>query len=390
MAKERIIIVDVLRGFALLLIVLIHNVEHFDFFKSPQVNFLFSEATDNEVMRLAFLLISGKAYSIFALLFGLSFFIQMDNKAQVGVDYRWQFLWRMFILLVIGFLHSLVYRGDILHTYAILSIPVVFLFRVRTRFLWIISALLAIQIPMLITLTQSFINPDYEYIEPLKDFFSEGNKLYASGSFCEVIQYNFWKGRITVWAWIFNNGRYLQLIALFIIGLIIGRKQLFHNIYKKTKGLVIILAVSVVFVFILSKVNGVIYTSNLTKLQIRFLSTIVSSFINLSATSGIISLVSLLYIKFKNLYVFKLFSAYGKMSLTNYISQAVLGVVLFYDFGFGLYRYLGSTWSAILGFTIFFVQAEISLRWNKTYRYGPLEWFWRCATNFDFSIKMKR
>ena len=77
--KERIIIVDVLRGFALFMIVIIHFVEHFDFMRRPEVNFLFSHELDTKVKDIVFMLVSGKAYSVFAVLFGLSFFIQMDK-----------------------------------------------------------------------------------------------------------------------------------------------------------------------------------------------------------------------------------------------------------------------------------------------------------------------
>ncbi|MFP4026070.1 MAG: DUF418 domain-containing protein [Thiohalospira sp.] len=390
MIKERIIIVDVLRGFALLMIVLIHYVEHFDFFKSPQVNFLFSSAVDKEVMRYSYILISGKAYSIFALLFGLSFFIQMDNKAQKGIDYRWRFLWRMIVLLIIGFFHSLIYRGDILHIYALLSFPIILLFKVKTKYLWIIAFLLIIQIPMIYNLIQTFTDSNYEYTIPLKGYFGEGNSVYATGDFWEVVRYNFWKGRITVWAWTFNNGRYLQLIALFVVGLIIGRERVFENIDSKFKWFLIVLLISVALVVLLIKLNSSFKTSDLTELQKGFLNTIITSIINLSATTGVISLVTLLYIRLKNLYIFKLFSAYGKMSLTNYVLQAIFGVILFYDFGFGLYKFLGSTWSIILGLMIFLIQALISKYWNGKYRYGPLEWFWRCSTNLDFSIKIKR
>ena len=390
MTKDRIIIVDILRGFALLLIVLIHHVEHFDLFKEPQVNFVFLSATDKEVMRLSFLLISGKAYSIFALLFGLSFFIQMENQAQKGIDYRGRFVWRMTILLVIGFLHSLMYKGDILHIYALLSFPLVLLYKVRTSILWVVAVLLVLQLPMLYHLIQSFIDANYVYVPPFKEYFEEGNKIYATGTIGEVINYNVWKGRVTVWAWTFDNGRYLQLIALFIIGLIMGRKRLFENIEHRTKSLIIILVVSILLIFLLSTINSSFQTSDLTTLQKGFIDKMLTSLVNLSATAGIIALVCLLYSRFKDWYVFELFSAYGKMSLTNYVSQAVLGVILFYNFGFGLYKYLGSTWSLILGGFIFLVQALISKQWNEKFRYGPIEWFWRCLTKLDFGIKIKR
>ncbi|MEJ2147216.1 MAG: DUF418 domain-containing protein [Acidobacteriota bacterium] len=390
MKKERIIVVDVLRGFALLFIVLIHYVEHFDFFSPPSVHFLFSNTLDREVMNATFLLISGKAYSIFALLFGLSFFIQMNNKEQRGIDYRWRFLWRMTVLLLIGFLHSLIYRGDILHIYALLSLPVVFLYKVRTKYLWLIAVLLVIQLPTLYNLFQALTTPGYEYVQPLKGYFREGNIVYSTGDFWEVVKYNFWKGRITVWAWTINNGRYLQLIALFIVGLILGRKRIFENIENRIKGLVITLLVSIILFLVLTVINDDFKASDLTNTQKELFNTLLTSLINLAATSGVVALITLTYLGFKNLYIFRMFSAYGKMSLTNYISQAVFGVIVFYGFGFGMYRYLGSTWSIMIGATVFIVQLIISTHWSKTHYYGPVEWIWRCATNFDFGIKMKR
>lgn len=390
MPKERIVIVDILRGFALLLIILIHFVEHFDFFKSPQVNFLFSKEFDQVVTETTFLLISGKAYSVFAILFGLSYFIQMDNKAQKGIDYSKQFLWRMTVLLLLGFLYSLIYRGDILHIYALLSIPIIFLYKVKTKYLWIIAGLLVIQIPMIYNFVQTVIDPNYIYINPIKAYWSEGEVAYSTGSFIEVIQYNIWKGRLSVWSWSYSTGRVLQLIALFIVGLILGRKRVFNNIDKNRKGLIVTLIVSIVIIITLIMINNEFKASELIKLQKRFINTFLTSIINLAATSGIISLISLFYLKAKELYIFKLLAAYGKLSLTNYIIMGLFGAIFFYDFGFGMYRYLGATWSILLGGLVFFIQAVFSKYWNEKYYFGPIEWFWRCCTNLNFSIKIKR
>ncbi len=388
--KERILIVDTLRGFALLLIVLIHFVEHFDFFKDPEYNFLFSPEVDGKVINTVFIIISGKAYSIFALLFGLSFFIQMDRKAAQGVDFRGTFLWRITILLSLGFVHSLVYRGDILHIYAIIGIPLIFLYRVNTKVLLLISFLLLIQIPMIYELIQSFINPNYEYIKHIKEYFMEGNEIYASGSFLDVISYNLWKGRISVWSWTYYNGRFLQLLTLFIVGMLLGRIRIFENISKNRKAFVTTLLISIAsfvfFLFLYNKINS----SSLSELQKGMLNTIIISYENLAITAFFISLIILLYLWFENALIFRLFASYGKMSLSNYVFQAVFGVIFFYGFGLAMYKYLGSTWSLILGFFVFFTQAVISHYWNKKYYYGPLEWLWRCLTYFDFGIRFKR
>ncbi len=390
MIKERIIIVDVLRGFALLLIVLIHSVEHFEFYTPPKVNFLFSSEFDRQIFDSVLLLISGKAYSIFALLFGLSFYIQMDSKAQKNINYRWGFVWRMCVLFIIGLIHSLIFRGDILHIYAILSLAIVSLYKVKINYLWIIAVLLFIQIPTIYNLVQSFLDPDAKFINPLSVYWREGRIAYSSGSFKEVVQYNLWQGRSSVYSWCYGNGRFIQLIGLFIVGLILGRNKVFHQIDHYRKQLLFVLTGSVVVIFALSIVRTEIDSSELLGLQKRLIGILLSSYSKLAATAGITALIILLYLKAKDLNFFKLLSAYGKMSLSNYVFQSVLGVLFFYHFGLGMFRYLGSAWSLLLGILVFYLQAIISQKWNDKYYYGPLEWFWRCCTKLDFSIKLKR
>lgn len=161
--NNRILIVDALRGFALLLIVIIHFVEHFDFFFDPEVSFLFSLETDKKVMDATFFVISGKAYSIFAILFGFSFFIQLSRQEAKGVDFRMRFLWRLMVLLIMGFVHSLIYKGDILHIYALLGLVLVVFYKVKTNLLYLVAILFALQIPHLYFLVESHLNPDFTY-----------------------------------------------------------------------------------------------------------------------------------------------------------------------------------------------------------------------------------
>ncbi|MBN1597646.1 MAG: DUF418 domain-containing protein [Bacteroidales bacterium] len=386
----RILIVDTLRGFALLLIVLIHYVEHFDFFMNPEINFLFSQETDNRVMEWIFIIISGKAYSIFALLFGFSFFIQMDRKKNEGVNFMGRFIWRLTILLLMGFIHSLIYRGDILHIYALLAIPLLFIYRVNTKILLCISVLLVLQIPMIYHLIRSFSVPEYEYANKIPQYWAEGNNVYATGNFVDVVKYNFWKGRISVWAWTIYNGRYLQLITLFIVGMILGRTRVFEKISDYKRSLFKVLVISIVLFFVFYYSGKFFTDSSYTRLQLSLISTILTSYSNLAITSVITTLIILIYLKFQNAYIFRLFAAYGKMSLSNYIFQAVLGVIIFYGYGFALYKYLGSTWSLILGLMIFTLQAVFSDYWNKKFYYGPLEWVWRALTYMDFGIRFRK
>lgn len=96
--KIRINLVDALRGFALLGIVLIHNIEHFDTVFSPEAETAFGRTIDEMVKHITVFMIGGKAYAIFALLFGFSFSLQYERKRLQGQDFCGRFVWRLCLL----------------------------------------------------------------------------------------------------------------------------------------------------------------------------------------------------------------------------------------------------------------------------------------------------
>lgn len=389
--KSRIIIVDALRGFALLGIILIHSIEHFDFFYPPEVNWLFPAIWDEFVFDTVFLLISGKAYSIFALMFGFSFFIQMERQKQIGIDFRGKFAWRLIILMCLGFVHSLFYEGDILHIYAILGMSLILFDKLKTKHLIILAGLLALQIPTLIQLLISYINPAYEFKETFgAGLWGIGSDIFAKGSFFEVLEYNNWLARTAVWGWTFYNGRYLMLIALFIFGLVLGRLQFFPNLVENKKTLKKIALITFIFSVVIVQFKILILTFSLGETQSYFLNILLGAYTSFTHTFFIFSVFCLIYIKFSKAKVFNYLAVYGRMSLTNYISQSIIGVIIFYGWGFGLYRYLGSSWSLIYGMLFFILQVAFSKYWMKHHYYGPIEWLWRALTQLDFSIPLKR
>jgi len=104
---------DVLRGFAVMAIILLHAIEHFNFYQFPDtsgqpvwLNFL-----DKAVWDGLFFAFGGKAYAIFALLFGFSFFIQHDNQRLRGNDFRLRFCWRLVLLFVVGQINAAFFTG---------------------------------------------------------------------------------------------------------------------------------------------------------------------------------------------------------------------------------------------------------------------------------------
>ena len=68
------------------------------------------------------------------------------------------------------------------------------------------------------------------------------------------------------------------------------------------------------------------------------------------------------------------------MALTNYISQSLIGIMLFYGLGFGLGTSFGLIYIELTALAIFLMQVMLSLIWLHYFRFGPLEWLWRMCT----------
>lgn len=134
---ERITVINALRGFSLIGICLIHSMQHFGAMGTMTSQAVFPwEGTMNEIFSwLINYLVFGKFFIIFSCLFGLSFFIQMDRAAKKGLDFRPRFLWRLVLLLAIGYLHGLIVRVDILLIYAILGFVLVLMYKWPTKLL---------------------------------------------------------------------------------------------------------------------------------------------------------------------------------------------------------------------------------------------------------------
>ncbi|MBQ2019172.1 MAG: DUF1624 domain-containing protein, partial [Alistipes sp.] len=115
--KQRISSIDALRGFSLIGIVLLHCMEHFDLTSYPEYTSELMQKIDTIVYDVIRFFVQGKSYAIFSMLFGLSFFIQMDNQADKGVDFRLRFLWRMALLFVLGYVNGLMYMGEFFVVY---------------------------------------------------------------------------------------------------------------------------------------------------------------------------------------------------------------------------------------------------------------------------------
>jgi uncharacterized protein len=143
--SPRIEVVDALRGFAILSIMLLHNIEHFDFYYFPEQLPQWMKALDGNIWKTLFFIFSGKSYAIFSLLFGLTFFIQFNNQQKKGLDFSGRFAWRLFLLLIFGFINSMFYEGDILSFYAVLGIVLLPVRKLNDLWVFIIAVVFMLQ-----------------------------------------------------------------------------------------------------------------------------------------------------------------------------------------------------------------------------------------------------
>lgn len=138
----RINAVDALRGFAISAILLIHSSNHFLYSGTPQCSSEWLLQLDEILKSFLYFIFEGKAYSIFALLFGFTYALQLEKRISKGMDMKYRMMWRMFLLALFGFFNAVFFAGgDPLIFYALCMIPVIFLRHAGNKILFWVGLL---------------------------------------------------------------------------------------------------------------------------------------------------------------------------------------------------------------------------------------------------------
>jgi len=385
-AANRIVIIDSLRGFSLFGILMSHLSLLFEAFDSSTLSMPHASISNIIISVLNGIFISGKFFAIFAFLFGLSFYIQMDRAVQKGIHYRWRFLWRIIILMVVGYIHSLLFSGDILIIYSILGIFLVFLFKARNNVLVLLIIALLSGAPRYITYgIQHFHGSTITSVgkEKMEEQLKEMSLLYQDGSFEEVVRFNAVDGLIMKANYQLGiEGRGYQTLALFFLGLLIGRLRYFERIaenmpltrkvFRRSIWFTLGFLVLAAGLFALSK-------GDMEKFIFLVAMTFYNLF-NLSLALLITTAFIILYQKEKPQKFLNTLVPYGKMGLTNYLMQSIIFIPLFYGFGFGLAKHINLATGIGLGIVVYYLQVLFSKWWLNNFIYGPFEWLWRSLT----------
>lgn len=376
---SRIDVADVLRGFAVMGIVLLHTIEHYNFYSFPDTSqqCTLLNFTDKAIWDGLFFTFGGKAYAIFALLFGFSFFIQDDNQRLQGRDFRLRFCWRLVLLFVLGNINAVFFTAEVLVLFSLVGFVLVATCRMSDRAVFIIATVCLLQPLHWIYLILAAADPAFTLPNiPTAELWSATTAAQNQTSFLEMVRVNLVQGQLASLAWAWDNARFFQTAALFMYGMLIGRRGLFTE--QKADFWLKVLAWSLVAFFPLYGLSDMLPDYIRSQAALSSLQLIVSSLHKCDFMFILVSGIILIYYRSNLRSFMSKISPYGRMSLTNYITQSIIGSAIFYHWGLGLQA--TTTQSLAIGVVIFIVQLTFCRYWMRSHKHGPLEYLWKRAT----------
>ncbi len=391
--SERADILDILRGVALLGICLA-NYPVFSLYVFQTKETLTGMPTasiDKWVSYFHFIFIDGKFYSLFSLLFGIGFSIILLRSRAKGLGLN-IFYRRLFILILLGLAHSLLlWQGDILLLYGLIGLILPLFRNVSSRNLiifWVVLILLPIVIDAIKVLTDN----QWNMSKPLGRMalaiegpmgITDANWrtwLLDQTSYVDLLKYNqsgiFWR-----YQGLLDNNRFFKVLGMFILGLYVGKNLIYRkleenkSLLKKVRfwGFIIGLPISILYAFLEMDEHRL-------PEAFALLDTIAYAFSVVPLSLAYTASISLWFLNAKYREFLKLFSNPGRMALTNYILQSVLGILIFYGVGFGFGAKTGLIYVILIAIGIYGLEIIFSHFWLKYFNYGPLEWLWRQLT----------
>jgi len=382
-SKKRIEILDIFRGFAILGIFVVNiTIMNSTFLNQDEFALQFTSNIDQISEKILQLFFYTKFFPIFSLLFGLGISIQAlkmldENRLSFSFFGR-----RMLILFLIGVLHIiLLWSGDVLNLYAILGLFTTLIIKWPNKLILILSG---------VFLFFPFYNQVFEFLFSLINFQPEVylkeytgamvNKIIKHGTYLEGL-------KLRILEYISNIPMLFGFLApiafsMFLLGLYLGK----NKIYNSLELFIQQIKTPILLIIAITNIYRIAFLFVLVDLKIFKLENYRELFVKAMVISDVVMglfylwLIGWLYYNTKWKKVLSPLKYVGRMALTNYIMQSFIGLILFSSIGFKLYETLSPSEALILAIIVFIVQIIWSKVWLKYFRFGPLEWVWRCLT----------
>jgi uncharacterized protein len=396
--KDRIKLIDALRGFALFGILIV-NMQYMYEPLSQMILGAKPDVTVNHIVFESFIkfFFEGKFYVIFSMLFGFGFWIFMNKGTGYSITVMSIYRRRLLFLLLFGLAHiCLLWAGDILVFYSLFGF-ILILFRKAsdrkivkwaTAFLLIPTLLISfivLAVTMLSQQPEAKAIIDTQFLESVnlyRELIKRAAIAYSTGSFKDIMIV-----RLEEYATLLGGSLFFfcpVILAVFLAGYLAARKGIMQNyaehlpLFRKMFwwGLAIGL------------ITSALYTVSFRHAKMNvpdgwsLLATVMHTFGGISLGLCYISGIAILFIKGKSGIWVKYFVPIGRMALTNYLLQSMICIVIFHSYGFGLYGKVEVWQGIILTVIIFTLQILFSRWWIIHFQFGPFEWLWRCLTYF--------
>ena len=392
---ERADILDVLRGFALIGVLLdnIFGFTGWSFQTQAVRESLPTWPADGILGLLEQAFIHGKFYSLFSLLFGIGFSIILIRNEQKGINPLRIFYRRLLILLLFGLAHCiLIWEGDILLLYALIGLTLPLFRRASNRSLLIWATVLLLS-PLLIDLIKVLTHiKSGQFLEEIAIQIDKRTGLPTGPDDWRSFLYNegsgwrewrIWQasGIFYRYAYIIESNRIPKVLGLFLLGFWAGRKMIYSNLqeysqlFKQVRkwGFIIGIPFSIAMAFL--EIDG----KNIPNMM-GLADTAAYAFGVVPLALAYAASLCLYWNKRNGQTKWKWLAPLGRMALTNYLMQTALGIFLYYGVGLGMGGHIGPVYFIPISLAVFGFQIAYSNLWFRYFNYGPFEWIWRQLT----------
>ncbi|WP_225411368.1 DUF418 domain-containing protein [Stigmatella hybrida] len=398
-AHERVIFLDVLRGFALCGVFMSNAYMHFSGRYPPPkegVAPLLPSPVDPAVHALYEFMLAGKAMTLFAFLFGLGFALQMGRAQARGAAVLPLYTRRLTVLLCLGLTHLFgLWYGDILSMYAVAGFLLLLFRDFSSKRLLVWSLVLILGVPLVLTMLQRFVPllaSSTETVQAVAQqeraqaeaFQKQAQAVFDHGSFLETLRTNaavHMKRALRPVYFAFL----LIPLGKFLLGLLAGRHRLLQEPGQHRPLLRKLLGWGLLVGVVGSSAS--LAVGALTRAGHIPRGTPWLFFMPTVSEIGVLGLAAFYMAGFALLFQrapwqkgLSVLAPAGQMALTNYLSQTVISLLLFRGYGLGLGSKLGALACLTLIFCLFWVQVGLSHLWLSRFRFGPAEWLWRSLT----------
>ena len=377
-SKNRIVAVDIMRGPAVLGILVV-NMRIF----AGQTGVPTRESA--VIDRLAVLLVrfvaQAKFYPLFSFLFGWGVAVQIQRAAARGDRFCPFYLRRLAVLLAFGLFHTVcVWEGDILVNYALLGLPLLLVRKGSDRTILILASA-CILIPVLISVPgPGSVVREWQAVavDHLRRRIAAGHQSGAPwcGSYLDSVRQRAVLSGMTYIA-VLNWAPHI--LGMFLLGFYAGRRRILAEmpdhlpLLRRLLWGSLALGLAFNVIFILASGHPTLFPPPYRELASRGARTVAGSVLSLAYVAG----VALLTRKDRWLARLGPLASVGRTALSNYLLQSVICTFVFYEYGLGLYGRLGPAVLLLSSVLLFRLQIAASSWWAERYRFGPAEWLWR-------------